>query len=366
MVDFTRHTTLLPSPLARHLAKGLRLAAAFVAAAGLLVGGWLLWLSQQDALDALPQADGRLVFERERQVLSDARIERHMIFRDARLGRVGVTISVPQAITGAAMPVVVVLGGFREGRDNIAPFSDMGRTVLIGYDWPFSRKAFDGDALAALSPDMRRRALGVPGQVRAVLDWLDGQSWADTSRVSLVGYSLGAVIAPSVQRVLQEGGHSVGWTVLANGGAGFGTMIADTPALHPAWARPVLGMAAARLLAPLEPAAHLPHLDGRFLMLSWSGGAMPAQSVADFQALIPANKSLAVRALEARGNARPAASLLAQSVEAARDWLTAEQAISPGDALQPFPSQQLRPIRPELASSGGGKPAEVVPAAARE
>jgi hypothetical protein len=349
--------------LTGHAATGFRLAAIFVAAAALLAGGWLFWLSQQDALDALPQADGRLVFEQERQILSDGRIERHMIFRDARLGRVGVTISVPQAITGNAMPVVVVLGGFREGRDNIAPFGDIGGTVLIGYDWPLSQKAFDGDTLAALSPDMRRRALGVPGQVRAIFDWLDGQSWADTSQVSLVGYSLGAVIAPSVQRVLQHGGHNVGWTVLANGGAGLGAMVAEMPSLHPVWARPLFGAAADWLLAPLEPAAHLPHLEGRFLVLSWPEGSLPAKAVADFQALVPTDKSLVLRTLEAQDNARPAASLLAQSVDAARGWLMAEQAIPSPDAPATLHSIQLES---RLETSLEVTRPEVVPAAMRE
>ena len=360
MVDFTRHTTLLPSPLARHLARGQRLAAIIAAVAAVLLGGWLFWLSQQDALDALPRADGRLVFERERQVLSDTRIERHMIFREARLGRVGVTISMPQAITGDAMPVILVLGASREGRDNIAPFGDMGRTVMIGYDWPFPRQAFDGDALAALSPDMRRRALGVPGQVRAVLDWLDGQNWADTSRVSLVGYSLGAIMAPSVQRVLQEGGHSVGWTVLVNGGTGLGTMVADAPALHPAWARPLLGLAADRLLAPIEPAAHLPHLEGRFLMLSWPGSGLPAQAVADVQALVPKDGSQVTVSEAAR------ADRFARRVALTRDWLTAERAITPaGSGAGSLSGAPPATARPEVASAGVS-PAKVVPAAVRE
>lgn len=365
MVDFVRHSALLPPPLVRHLAAGFRLVAVFVAIAALLAGGWLFWLSRQDALDALPRADGRLVFERERQVMSGDRIERHILFRDARLGRVGVTISMPQAITGEAMPVVVVLGASREGRDNIAPFGDMGRTVMIGYDWPFSRQAFEGDALAALSPDMRHRALAVPGQVRAVLDWLDGQSWADTSRVSLVGYSLGAVIAPSVQRVLQDGGHNVGWTVLVNGGAGLGRIIADMPALHPAWARPALGAAADWLLAPLEPAAHLPHLEGHFLMLSWPGSGLPAQAVAEFQTLVPKGRGLVAVSEATR------AQRLARSIGLAHDWLAAEQAIAPAgpagrnlSAARPQPA--LPPVRPEIASSGAVSPGEVVPAATQE
>lgn len=361
MVDFVRYSTLLPRPLARRLATGLRLVAAFVTAVALLAGGWLLWLSQQDELDSLPRAEGRLIFEQEHQSVTGARIDRHILFRDARLGQIGVTISMPQAITGDAMPVVIVLGSSREGRDNIAPFGDMGRTVMIGYDWPFSRQAFDGDALAALTPDMRQRALGVPGQVRAVLDWLDGQSWADTSRVSLVGYSQGAVIAPSVQRMLQEGGHSVGWTVLINGGAGLGAMIADTTALHPAWARPILGLTADRLLEPIEPAAHLPHLDGQFLMLSWAGAGLPAQAVADFQALAPKDKSLVTVPETGR------AERLARSLSMARDWLTAQQAIIPEGAgiNNNLSSDRTAPARPEIASSGV-KPIKVVPVAAQE
>lgn len=365
MVDFVKYSTLLPRSLGHRLATGLRLAAAFVMAVVLLAGGWLLWLSQQDELDSLPRAEGRLIFEQEHQSVSGARIDRHILFRDARLGQIGVTISMPQAITGEAMPVVVVLGSSREGRDNIAPFGDMGRTVMIGYDWPFSRQAFDGDALAALTPDIRQRALGIPGQVRAVLDWLDGQSWADTSRVSLVGYSQGAVIAPSVQRLLQEGGHSVGWTVLINGGAGLGTMIADTTALHPVWARPLLGLMADRLLEPIEPAAHLPHLDGRFLILSWAGSGLPAQAVADFQAFAPKDKSLVTIPETGR------AEWLARSLSMARDWLTAQQAISPtgipagSGTARRLSSDRAAPSLPGIASSGI-KPIKVVPVATQE
>lgn len=340
MVDLSKANIPSARPIRQFLWHSALLLAGIVLLGILLLTGWLVWLSQQDPLEALPRAEGPLRFERESQSFREGRIDRRLVFSDSRLKTVQATISIPEQLTGDPMPVLIVLGGMRTGIENIRPIRDAGDTVLIGYDWPLPSDVSISGGLNALSLDMRDRALGVPGQVEAIMDWLDGQSWADTSRVSLLGYSLGALIAPSVQRVMTAEGHTVSWTILAYGGTDLGEIIAHNPFLQPAWARDLIGIAADRLLIPLEPDAHLPHLTGRFLVLSGAEDTViPAGSSARMRDLTPEPKTIQTLEGGHMGLGADQSALLHQIMTLSRSWLVEQGAVPAihGTAGLPMP-----------------------------
>ncbi len=306
------------------------LASAFVAAGGLVV-----WLLAGNPVDRLP---------RERQSSPDVVEERrepwagrtllHVVLDGEQVGRIGFVVSLPDPMPARPVAVVVVLGGLKGGSDSIRDISrvtgDPGPNAFVGYDWPLPKHEPSlGDILLHL-PRWRRNALTVPGQVDALLAWAVRQSWADPTRVSLLGFSLGGFAVPASQRLAEQRGVTVRWTILAYAGAPLGAVVAGHPKAGPPWARAVLGAGMDLLLHPIEPSLHLPHLRGRFLVLSAANDRLIARAAAErMEELTPAPRTIVRMEGDHMGVGPDRRKLLARVVGASRSWLEAQGAIDP-------------------------------------
>jgi dienelactone hydrolase len=168
-------------------------------------------------------------------------------------------------------------------------------------------------------PALRHKALSVPGQVSAMLDWLVRQPWSDPQRVSLLGFSLGAIALPAVEHMAQHDGLAIRWTMLAYGGAGLAALVKGDRRIEPGWERPLLGQGAAFLLWPLEPARHLPGLHGQFLILGASSDeVVDRRSSAQLEALAPEPKTIIHTAGEHIGTGPDRSAMLAEAVAITR------------------------------------------------
>jgi dienelactone hydrolase len=257
------------------------------------------------------------------------RVLLHVTLADERLGPVGFTISLPDPLPSGKLPVVVVLGGLGPGENNIRFIDAAGDNAIVGYDWPLPTAFPKGVQAVTGIPSLRRSALVIPGQVSAMLRWLTAQPWSEPERISLLGFSLGAIAAPAAEHVARQEGIDIGWTVLAYGGVGIAALIDGDRYIKPAWARPLLGWAAALLLRPLEPAMHLPHLAGHFLVIGASEDTLidlPASTA--LQALTPAPKTIIRIAGDHIGTGPDRGALLLEAVAVTRRWLEAEGAVN--------------------------------------
>ncbi len=102
----------------------------------------------------------------------------------------------PAAINGP-LPLVVLLGGHRTGRDAIDILGDPGAMVVAALDYPYhgpERPRGFVESLRAI-PAAQRGVLDTPPAVSVALDWLCLQPWADASRTELMGVSLGVPFA---------------------------------------------------------------------------------------------------------------------------------------------------------------------------
>lgn len=102
----------------------------------------------------------------------------------------------PAAAMGT-VPVVVILGGLRTGRDAVGLVGDPGPVAVIALDYPYQgpeRPRGVRQSLASI-PAVRRALLDTPGAVLLAMDWITAQTWVDTGRVELVGASLGGPFA---------------------------------------------------------------------------------------------------------------------------------------------------------------------------
>jgi len=98
------------------------------------------------------------------------------------------------------LPLVVVLGGHRTGRDAVDLIGAPGPMVVAALDYPYDgpeRPRGIRQSLAMV-PAARRGLRDTPPAVRLALDWLAIQPWVDPARVELMGVSLGVPLATTV------------------------------------------------------------------------------------------------------------------------------------------------------------------------
>jgi hypothetical protein len=314
-----RHPRPGTPPLLRRLAVALVLA--------LLAGiaGGIAWLVLRDPLAALPAADPAPSLLARRDAFGETRLRSFVQLGTERLGPVGIVVDRPIPFR-RPLPVIVVLGGLGTGARNIDWIRDAGENVLVGYDWPIPTALPNGLDLLAAAPDLYRRALAIPGQIQTAMAWAAAQEWADPDRISLLGFSLGALAAPAVQRL---GPLAPGWTVLAYGGTPLGPLIAANPHLEPRWIAPFLSLAADLVLRPLEPGRHLPHLEGRFLVLEGATDEfVPAAAASRFRDLVPDPKRVVAFPGGHMGVGPRQIELLERIIAESRAWLIAEKAVN--------------------------------------
>lgn len=294
-------------------------AAVLVLIAAVSIG---LWPGGGDSLAALPRAAEALSAAPGKVWREPGRRIQEFTIEDPALGRVAAVLSLPDPLPARPLPLVVVLGGLGTGMKAIRHLPPAGDNAVLGYDWPLPRKLPRGLALLRQAPDLHRRVFTIPGQIAAAVAWSAAQPWADPGRISLLGFSLGALAVPAAQHLLQARGLAVGWTVLAYGGADLGALVAAHPRAGPAWARPLLGWIAGRILRPLDPAQHLPQLSGRFLLIGGAeDGLIPAPSARRLRDLAPEPKTEVVLAGAHMGIGAGQEALLDRIVEVTEEWL---------------------------------------------
>jgi hypothetical protein len=300
-----------------------------------LVLGYAWWSTWRDPLAALPPPDlTPTLAQRSVEPRGGRRLEHVRL--DARgLGRIRIVVSLPEPLPNRKLPVVVVLGGVKAGERSVRHIPAIGENVVIGYDWPIPARLPKGFALLQHVPTFRDHVLSIPGQVATVIRWAQEQEWSDPSRVSLLGFSLGAVAVPAAQRLAAQHGVTIGWTVLAYGGAPIGALLEAQRKVRGRWFAPVLSRLADLVLWPVEPSTHLPHLTGRFLVLEGRDDPLiPAPAAARLRDLTPRPKRIVAFDGGHMGIGPAQEALLAAVIAESHAWLIRNGAVSPPSAAQ--------------------------------
>jgi dienelactone hydrolase len=218
-------------------------------------------------------------------------------------------------------------GGLRTGREALGLLPTLGRDAVITYEYPLARDHWRHGFLPAQLVAARSAALAVPGQLAAVVRWTRAQPWADPARVSLVGVSLGALVLPAAQRTAAAHGEPVAATILAYGGTDLAAILRANYARERPWLSPLAWLCALGLRA-LEPAAHLPHLQGAFLLLNGrEDPRIPAASAAGLRHLTPEPKEIRILASGHIDTNRQR--LVDEILAISRSWLVRRGALDP-------------------------------------
>ena len=218
---------------------------------------------------------------------------RDVVLEAAGARAVRIAISRPAKAGAERLPVVILVGGLRTGREALEHLPDLGRNAVVSYEYPLDEDHWRRGFLPVQVVAARNAALAVPGQLAALVRWVRGRPWADPGRVSLVGVSLGALVLPAAQRAAAAHGESLGPSILAYGGTGLFEILRANLAEDRPWAGYGAAWLASLGLRALEPAAHLPHLEGEFLLINGQGDPrIPARSAAGLHRLTPEPKEV--------------------------------------------------------------------------
>jgi hypothetical protein len=311
----------------RPILRGFSLALMLLAAGA---GGFICWLELRDPLTALPRATENPIATGFATEPRNGRMLQHVVLDAPGVGRIGLAISLPDPLPNRPLPIVMVLGGLATGESNIRHVRGGGDNAIVGYDWPIPTALPRGWDFFRGAPDLYDRALRVPGQVAAALDWLAGQGWADPDRTSLLGFSLGALVAPAAQRLAELRGRAIGWTALAYGGSPIGALFAANPHMKPHWAAPIVSRVADLMFRPVEPGEHLPHLRGRFLLVGSRDDAfVPEEAARRMRDLAPEPKTTVLLKGGHMGVGANRQALLAEIIAVTTRWLADEKAVNP-------------------------------------
>lgn len=315
--------------MARRVAKwlGLCLGVGLALVAALLVATKLRGAGSPDSL---PRSAGLATEQSRDESREQGRLILHVTLRDPALGRFGLVVSLPDPLPSHPLPVLVVLGGLGPGLRTLRQLPPAGDNAVVGYDWPVPRETPEGLEWLWRGPALYEEMFKAPGQIAAAVEWVAGRPWAQRDRISLLGFSLGALAAPAAQRLLEARRLPVGWTVLAYGGADLGHLLRRHPRAGPGWLRPALGWLGDWLFRPLDPVEHLPHLSGRFLVIGGADDALiPARSARLMRELAPEPKHVVLLSGQHIGVGGDQRALRERILAVTEDWLLRWGAVNP-------------------------------------
>jgi len=126
------------------------------------------------------------------------------------------------AAPGQRLPVLLLIGGQRTGKDAVDLAGVQPGVALVAIDYPYAgnRDPEGFWSSLAIAPDVQRAFLDTPPALSLTVGWLLEQPWVDPNRVEIIGASLGVPFAavagaidPRVSRVwlLHGGADNVSW-----------------------------------------------------------------------------------------------------------------------------------------------------------
>ena len=285
----------------------------------------------KNSLNTFPQSGNIIDVIVGKKTLFESRIIQQFIIKDSNLGFIDLAISFPKTLPEHPVPILFILGGLETGFESVRYVTDIGDNILVGYNWPIDSKLPKGINLLIESPAIYQKIYKAPAQIATAIEWVTKQPWAEKERVSLLGFSIGAIVVPAVQNIIESRGlATIGWTVLAYGGANIGRIVNSNPFINPKWTKPFLGYIIQLLFNPIDPKEHLEYISGNFLLISGKNDEfIPKKSSSLMQDLTPLPKKIVLLDGRHMGVGEKQKELLSLIIKETRIWLEQNNAINP-------------------------------------
>ncbi len=268
-----------------------------IAAVLLIALATLGWLRAEDPVASARRALPDYALAEQIDVAIDRGGE-HRVLSDVTLTAPGeppvrFTVSLPEMDPDEPMPVQIVAGGLESGRNNVQRLpSPLGNNAVIAFEYPQRDAILDKTrGIPGRILSIRDGALATPRQLAAIVRWSGEQPWADPARVSLLGYSLGALFVPATQEIVQANGMEAGATILAFGGADVAAIVPQALKFRTPILRWMVGVLAGAVLHPIEPRYFLPLMKTQTLLVNAEADELiPPASTRLLTELTPAPK----------------------------------------------------------------------------
>ena len=285
----------------------------------------------KNSLNALPKSGKILDFTEGKKNYVGIRIIQQYTIDDSGLGIINIAVSFPNPMPSHPLPVLFILGGLETGFDSVQHVSDIGDNILVGYNWPINSKLPKGISILTESSNIYKGIYKSPGQIAKAIEWVSNQSWSEKEKISLLGFSIGAIASPAVQHIIENRGlTNIGWTVLAYGGTNIGQLVNSNPNIKPKWAKPLFGWIIQLLFNPIDPKEHLEYISGNFLLINGKDDEfIPKESSSLMQKLTPSPKNIILLDGKHMGVGEKQKELLSIIIKETRMWLKQNGAINP-------------------------------------
>ena len=285
----------------------------------------------KNSLNALPKSGKILAFTEGKKNYVGIRIIQQYTIDDSGLGIINIAVSFPNPMPSHPLPVLFILGGLETGFDSVQHVSDIGDNILVGYNWPLNSKLPKGISILTESSNIYKGIYKSPGQIAKAIEWVSNQSWSEKEKISLLGFSIGAIASPAVQHIIENKGVTkIGWTVLAYGGTNIGQLVNSNPNIKPKWAKPLFGWIIQLLFNPIDPKEHLEYISGNFLLINGKDDEfIPKESSSLMQKLTPSPKNIILLDGKHMGVGEKQKELLSIIIKETRMWLKQNDAINP-------------------------------------
>ena len=298
----------------------------------LVAAGWTIWEHNRDPIAVLdkkpgtifPIVDSTLIS----RFLSEEREYRHIKLSTENIDTIEAFISLPLIRYTPIMPVIIVLGGLEIGIHNFRYITEPGNNAIVIYQYPYKTDQWRNNSTLSQIPIVRRKIFEVPAQVLSLSDWIHQQSWADTSRINVSGYSFGSFFVPAVYHLDNLKGDRLAPGVIAYGGVDFYQLLMTNLKKTSLPLKMLTSWFVATALYPVEPALHLPQMNNEFLIINGTlDDQIPKESWQDLHRLVQEPKTIII--LE-EGHMHPRKpELTLKLVNISKKWLREKKVINP-------------------------------------
>jgi dipeptidyl aminopeptidase/acylaminoacyl peptidase len=121
------------------------------------------------------------------------------------------------------------------------------------------------------------------------------QNWSDEDRISITGFSFGALFVPAVFHLAAQNEVNIKYGVIAYGGTDIYSLLNTNMTNLSQPLRTIISFMAATAIRGVEPALHAPYVRGEFLLINGNQDhQIPADSWQELHRLIPEPREIVI------------------------------------------------------------------------
>ncbi len=260
---------------------------------------WIGLQYLQDPVDIIDRPVGRIIFSQDSTILNDylpeERLYRITTLTTSKEKQIRFTVSTPIKIPEDGLPVVFILGGLDVGTYTLGYIQNPGNNILIVYNYPYHPEYWYAGTAVEEILIIRESVLEVPAQVLVLYQWVANQPWSDETRMTITGYSFGALFLPAVYHLAVKHQIQIKYGVLAYGGVDIYQLLTTNMInVHQPF-RSMISWLAFTAIRGIEPGYHAPHMKGEFYLINgYQDHQIPESSWRELHRLVPEPKKILV------------------------------------------------------------------------